>query len=143
MRHRIIVLEDDPNTRRLLTLILEGLGYEVVSAPEPSLCPLYSELDALCTHPFACGDFLITDNHMPRMTGLQFVARQGARGCKGVVHNKAIVSGTWEAHELEAAEKLGSKVFTKPYRIQEILHWLEERKKTIPPDRKLADLGEL
>jgi len=143
IRPRIIVLEDDTNTRKILTLILEGRDYEVLSAPEPALCPLYSDLNAYCNHDFACGDFLITDNRMPRMTGLQFIARQGERGCKGVVKNKAIVSGTWEDHELETAERLGSQIFTKPYKFGEIITWLEERRKTIPHDRKLAELGNL
>ena len=139
-RRRVIVLEDEDGSRKLLSQLLEQRGYEVISASEPLNCPLYTDLNSMCTHEFPCGDFLLTDNRMPRMTGLQFIARQGERGCKGVVHNKAVISGTWNEQELADAEGLGCKTFSKPYRITEILHWLEERGKNLPPDRKLAML---
>lgn len=140
MRPRIIVLENDEEARKLLGLLLQRRGYEIVSAAEPSLCPLYTDLGAPCSHEFPCGDFLLTDNRMPRMTGLEFIARQGERGCKGVVHNKAVISGTWTNLELQTASQLGCKVFTKPYQLADILAWLSERQKRIPPDRKLSNL---
>jgi len=143
MRPRIIVLEDDEGSRKLLSLLLQQRGYEVVSASEPLGCPLYSDLDSACRHQFACGDFLLTDNRMPRMTGLQFIARQNERGCKGVVHNKAVISGTWGEDELATAEKLGCQIFTKPYRLADIFSWLNECGKTIPLDRQLEDMGKL
>jgi len=143
MQLRIIVLEDDPSTRKLLTGALSRLGHQVISAAEPLICPLYTDIEARCTHEHACGDILLSDNRMPRMTGLEFVARQCVRGCKGVVHNKAVVSGSWRADELAEAERLGCKVFSKPYRLADILDWIDERGQSILPDRKLADLGAL
>jgi len=142
MRPRIIILEDEEGSRKLLSLLLMRRGYEVVSASEPNLCPLYADLDTFCSHEFPCGDILLTDNRMPRMTGLQFIARQQERGCKGVVHNKAVISGTWRAQELETATRLGCKVFSKPYQIDEIFHWLDEREQTLSPERKLTALDE-
>lgn len=141
MTPRIIVLEDDEQSRQALSRVLEQRGYEVVSAAEPLGCCLYTDLESPCTHEFPCGDFLLTDNRMPGMTGLEFIARQKERGCKGVVHNKAILSGTWEDWELESARQLGCQVFTKPCTLQEILRWLEEREATLAPDRRLTDLG--
>ena len=143
MRPRIIVLEDNASLRKVLTLLLESRGYEVLSAAEPSLCPLYTNLNARCTHQHPCGDFLLTDNHMPQMSGLEFVARQCERGCKGVVHNKAIASANWTPREMEAALRLGCKVFTKPFKTAAIFHWLKEREKTLPTGRKLTALGEI
>lgn len=140
MQPRIIVFEDDPVSRKLITLILEEAGYEVISAVDPTMCPLYDNLDAQCTHVDACGDFLLTDNQMPRMTGLEFVETQGRRGCKGVVQNKAVISAALTLEQRAKAEDLGCKVFRKPFRIEEILTWVEERKKLIPPDRKLTPL---
>ena len=143
MRTRIIVLEDDESSRRLLSMLLQVRGYEVISAAAPNSCPLYADLNAPCPHEYPCGDFLLTDNRMPRMTGLELIARQEQRGCKGIVRNKAVISGTWETHELETAEQLGCKTFSKPYRLVDILNWLNEREKTLAPDRKLARLDEL
>jgi len=143
MHPRVIILEDDEDSRRILAMVLERRGYEVVSAAEPLSCPLYTDLDARCTHEFPCGDFLLSDNHMPRMTGLQFVARQKERGCKGAIRNKAILSGTWDLQELETAARLGCKVFTKPYNLNDIYRWLMERRKKLPAGRKLTALGDL
>jgi hypothetical protein len=72
------------------------------------------------------------------MSGLAFVEAQTLRGCKGSVGNKAVISGTWEREELAKAERLGCKIFHKPFRINELLDWLEERRKLIPPWRKLV-----
>jgi len=120
-------------------LLLESRGYEVISAPDPTLCPIYATLEERCPHDEACGDFLLTDNRMPNMTGLEFVEAQNRRGCKGIVEHKAIISGTWSTQEREKAEKLGCKIFTKPYRVEEICSWLDKRRKKIPPHRNLVE----
>lgn len=140
MKPRAIVFEDDDTLRDLLSKMLHKRGYVVISAGSPMGCPVYEDLTALCPHEFACGDFLITDNHMPAMTGLEFVQAQEQRGCKGVVHNKAVMSACWTESELNLANYLGCKVFNKPFSIAEINSWLDEREKRIPHDRKLDDL---
>ena len=138
---RIIVFEDDDAIRQSLTLLLRKNGYEVISASDPTICPVYSTREESCSHEDACGDFLLTDNHMPNMTGLEFIEAQSQRWCKGIIANKAVMSGTWSSEEREKAEKLGCKIFTKPFRIEEIIEWLDERKILIPPSRKLAVLS--
>lgn len=141
MKPRIIVLEDDEVLRRRLSLLLKMHGYEVVSASDPTLCPVYSAPEKPCAHEGACTDFLLTDNRMPNMTGLEFVEVQTLRGCKGHVVNKAVMSGTWSQEDREKAERLGCKVFSKPFSIEEIIVWLDEQKKLIPADRSLGDLS--
>ena len=140
MKLRAIVFEDDEANLELITLVLERRGYEVISAADPTICPVYSNLEESCPHEDACGDFLMTDNRMPRMTGLDFVEAQSRRGCKGVVKNKAVISGSWCPEEQERAEELGCKIFKKPYSIKEVSEWLDEEEKKIPADRKLAVL---
>ena len=141
MQPRAIILEDDHSLRQLLSGVLESKGYEVVSASDPTICPIYANLQGICPHEFACGDFLLTDNRMPRMSGLEFVQAQTQRGCKGVVQNKAILSATWTDEDLQTAMQLGCKIFTKPYRFAEIHQWLDEQATKIPADRKLDDLS--
>ncbi len=138
---RAIVFEDNPSCRDVLSLILRKRGYEVISFSEPLECPLY--LDPECTGPqkHAFGDFLITDQRMPRMTGLEFLESQTKRGCQGCVSNKAIISATWTTEEIDKAENLGCKVFRKPFNIDELSQWLDEREKHIPKNRKLVDFG--
>lgn len=135
---RAIIIDDDASCRALLEVLLKQRGYEVISLSDPTACPLYAGSQCSCPQDHACGDFLLTDNRMPRMTGIEFVERQSQRGCKGIVGNKAILSGTWAEDELAHAERLGCQVFDKPYNFREIMAWLDEREKQILPGRKLV-----
>ncbi len=137
MQLRIIVIEDDEFCRELLSKVLLGKGYEVISLADPTACPLYMDEECTCPSEEACGDLLITDNKMPRMTGLEFVEHQSQRGCKGIVGNKLVVSGTWSPSELSSAEHLGCSVMHKPYKLNVLLDWIEVRKKRILHGRKL------
>ena len=75
---------------------------------------------------------------MPLMTGLEFLESQTKRGC-GCVSNKAIISANLTTAEIDKAKKLGCKIFGKPFNIDELTHWLDEREKHIPKNRKLVD----
>lgn len=142
IKFRAIVIDDDASCRSLLETLLKHKGYEVISLEEPMACPLYADPFCTCPHEHACGDFLLTDNRMPRMTGLEFVERQSRGGCKGVVVNKAVLSANWSEEDLATARRLGCRVFAKPYNLREISAWLDEREKTIPPGRKLVPFDE-
>ncbi len=140
MRLRIIIFEDDESIRELLTKALGKQGHEVLAFPDPLACPLYVRDDCLCSQDRPCGDLLVTDNRMPRMTGLEFIRRQCERGCKGVAANKAIVSGSWTEAQLREARRLGCKVFEKPLKLTELDAWIAERAEAISPTRQLIDL---
>lgn len=134
---RVIIIDDDENCRTLLAKVLERKGYEVISLTDPCACPLYMSTECRCPHEHACGDLLITDNRMPRMTGLEFVEHQSRRGCKGIVHNKMVLSGSWSEAEVERAARLGCTIMHKPYKLDQLLEWVVERQEQIPPGRKL------
>lgn len=140
MKLRIIIFEDDEPTRELLKKVLGRQGDEVLAFPDPLACPLYWRDDCSCLQQNPCGDLLITDNRMPRMTGLEFIRRQCEKGCKGVAANKAIVSGSWTDEQLREARRLGCKVFEKPLRLAELEAWIRQRAATISPARQLANL---
>lgn len=138
MKPRAIIIDDDESCREVLSLILRQNGYETFSFADPAACPIYVDPKCSCPHEHACGDFLLTDNQMPKMTGLDFVESQTLRGCKGAVCNKAIISGTLCWEEAARAERIGCKIFSKPVCLDELLAWLEARRKKIPPGRKLV-----
>ena len=134
MKPKVIVLEDDDASRKLISLVLQQNGYEVISAPDPTACPLYTHLEERCTKEHPCCDFLLTDNRMPNMTGLEFIEVQSQRGCKAKAENKAVMSGSWTQEERDKAHQLGCKIFKKPYRMNEILAWLTEQKRKLYQD---------
>lgn len=63
---RILVLEDDPDLRLLLRLVLERDGHVVVEAADGK-----QGLWALSSSPY---DLVTLDNSMPEMTGLELLA---------------------------------------------------------------------
>ncbi len=141
MELRVIIFEDDRPTRDLLKLVVEKQGHQVLAFPEPTACPLYENDRCDCRQEFPCGDLLITDNQMPRMTGLEFIRRQQERGCKGIAANKAIASSSWTETQWQEAISLGCKIFYKPLSLVALSTWIQERAATIPADRRLADLS--
>lgn len=64
---RILAVEDDPLTRRVLTAVLEQLGHTVVAAADGMAGWEQFELDP--------ADVVITDWMMPRLDGLELVKR--------------------------------------------------------------------
>lgn len=136
MKLRVVVFEDDDSVRDFIGMLVKSYGHEELSYREPTICPLYSDPVCRCSREEACADILVTDNHMPNMTGLEFIRRQSVSGCKGVMKNKAVISGAWSDVELHLAKSLGCKIFTKPIDIDEFVAWLKKCEETISHERK-------
>jgi two-component system sensor histidine kinase/response regulator len=64
---RILVVDDDNDTRQQSVAVLAGSGYDVESAKDGA-----AGWDALQTNDY---DLVVTDNKMPNMTGIEMVAR--------------------------------------------------------------------
>jgi len=140
MRLKALIFEDDGGVLEVINYLIRITGYyETLYYREPTLCPLYSDPTCICTCEKACTDILITDNHMPNMTGLEFIRQQHIRGCKGITKHKAVMSATWSGDDLQLAEELGCKIFTKPFDIHEFLNWLDECYKAISSDSKQVE----
>src|SRR5438552_3446145 len=66
-RKRVLVLDDEPAIQRLLKVVLESEGYEVVTTDDGHLA-----LDTIRHNPV---DLIIQDLRMPKLDGLQFLRR--------------------------------------------------------------------
>ncbi|NIQ37016.1 MAG: response regulator [Proteobacteria bacterium] len=139
MKVRAFVFEDNDTLRSMMSSVLEGRGYEVMSFPDPGFCPMVLNRECPCPHKHACADIIITDINMPSMTGLEFLENRRQNGCK--VKNRAVMSGRWSEEELDKARKLGCKIFEKPFSFADLGRWLEECEKRLDPKRKLSDLS--
>jgi CheY-like chemotaxis protein len=64
---RILVVDDDSDTRQLSVDVLAGSGYDVDGAKDGA-----DGWDALQTYDY---DLIITDNKMPRMTGVEMIGK--------------------------------------------------------------------
>jgi len=123
--------------RFTLKNILDDLAYEVHTFSNPGMCPLYYSSSHNCLLDDTCSDIIITDVNMPVENGLEFIKNRLNRGCK--IKFRAIMSADWNDSDLQYAEKIGCKVFSKPFEIQELLKWIDDCCKKIDQNRALAD----
>lgn len=108
---RVLVVEDDPNTRRVLVLLLQLRGYEVLETGEPR-----EGIDWVATMKI---DLVISDLQLPRMSGID-MAEAIARD-DGAPPMIAITSGSTGL--LRRAEACGhfETVIRKPVDVNELL----------------------
>lgn len=131
---RIIIFEDDPSLTKLLFLTLTKEGHSVQTFNDPTACPVYKDHGKECPKDKACADVIITDLMMPNMTGIDFLLLQRERGCKAQDHNKALISGAALTEETKRTiNELGCKFFKKPFKISELIAWVDECAKRVQP----------
>jgi CheY-like chemotaxis protein len=136
LKIRSFVFEDDPAIRAVLGSMLQGRGHEAIVFNTPAKCSHWMSPECPAPDGSTCVDIIITDNQMPQVSGLDFVRNQKKRGC-GCRHY-AVLSGKWDAEDLERAHELECMVFQKPSELSKISKWLDIVEKQIDPDRKLC-----
>jgi CheY-like chemotaxis protein len=104
---RVLVVDDDPNLRQLVTVRLEKAGHRVRGADSAA------EALALVADRGA-PDVVVLDVTMPGMTGLELLPAM--RALDGCAELPAIfLSGRVEHHEVEAGRALNATYLTKPF----------------------------
>ncbi len=114
----ILVIEDDPSVRTLLSKALAAKGYEVDTC-EDGLAGL-TRLEALAP------DLIIVDIMMPRLDGMTFV-----RAIKAHEHTKPIpvifLTAKNDPKSMIQGINLGARFYvTKPFQIDELLAKVEK-----------------
>lgn len=137
---RILLFEDDPALIALIKTVLTGKGHHVLAFTDPTACTVFRSPECNCPKDFPCADVVISDITMPNMTGVEFFKLQKERGCKALDANKALMSAA-NQENLEAVAELGCYFFKKPFKLAEMVSWIEECAKRVPDDRTLAELG--
>jgi CheY-like chemotaxis protein len=104
---RVLVVDDDPNLRQLVTVRLEKAGHRVRGADSAA------EALALVADRGA-PDVVVLDVTMPGMTGLELLpAMRELDGCADLP--AIFLSGRVELHDIEAGRALGATYLTKPF----------------------------
>ena len=107
---RILVVDDDPQIRRVMRMTLTGQGYEVDDAKEGE-----SALEKLRSGRF---DLVLLDMNMPGMGGLETC--RAIRGQSEVAVIMLTVRDT-EADKVDALDAGADDYITKPYNMPELL----------------------
>jgi len=97
---RVLYADDMKELRQLLEVVLGRDGHKVESVPDGNLA-----LDILQQNPSAY-DVVITDHHMPTVSGLELVARLRAMNYKGriIVFSSELseeVDATYRHHKVD------------------------------------------
>ena len=137
MKPRVLIFEDNDFLRSTLKNILVSNGYEVYDFSNPGMCPQYLSSNQNCLWDDSCSDIIISDVNMPVETGLEFIKNRLNLGCK--IKFRALMSADWTESDLQYAQKIGCKVFQKPFDLEELLQWLENCQKQIDQNRVLSD----
>jgi DNA-binding NtrC family response regulator len=137
MKYRVLIFEDNDTLRSILYQFIGGLGYEVFTFTDPSLCPLHKKKFCDIPNKSTCSDIIISGFNMPKVNGTEFIKDMWKKGCK--VNNFAIMSGNVTPEAVEEFEKLGGKIFRKPFDFEDLKDWLKNCEKVIQENRKLSN----
>ncbi len=114
----ILIIDDEESIRESMKDYLEDMGCKVMTSSEPTLCSVYNHEN--CTANTRCCDVLLTDQNMPRMSGLEFIRMQSERGCKLPPKYKMIMTGVITNDVRLQAEALGCQIIQKPFSLQSV-----------------------
>jgi len=107
MEPEILVVEDDPETLDLITIILERHGYRVVVAHDGR-----TALDVVARRN---PNLIITDVRMPQIDGIEMIRRVRAMGVALRFTPILAVTAYQLEHAAEAIEAGASRVLGKPF----------------------------
>ena len=138
MKARVLIFEDNDTLRSTLKSLLEDLGYEVHTFSNPGMCSQYYSSDHSCLVDDSCSDIIISDVNMPIANGIEFIKSRLNNGCK--INFRALMSADWNEADLQQAEKIGCRIFHKPFDLQELINWLDHCRKQIDERRTLANI---
>jgi DNA-binding NtrC family response regulator len=137
---RVVLYDDDAAVLSVLKDFFSLRGYEIISHQRPIAC-LVNEFADECPSAEACADIIITDYIMPGMNGVELLIAQSRRKCKVPIKNKAIISGFVDEIVLRKLHNLGYAYFEKPFNLDELSAWLDEREKEMDLTKPLGPLG--
>ena len=111
MSKNVLVIDDEPNMRHMLTALLEKAGYAVTVAADG--------VDGLSILESRAFDLILCDVRMPRMDGLSFLkqmTKQGLNSTTIVMSAYGTIDTAVEAMKLGAVDYI-----SKPFKADEIL----------------------
>ena len=111
MSKHVLVIDDEPNMRHMITVVLEKAGYTVIDAADGE--------DALSLLKSKAPDIILCDIRMPRMDGLTFLKQLAERG---IDTTTVVMSAYGTIDTAVEAMKLGAADYiSKPFKPDEIL----------------------
>ena len=124
MEMQALVIDDDVCCLDILVEYLTDKGFNVKSSLSPT-CPMMEQNVDSCPMDVPNYDIVLSDHHIPGMSGLEFFEYQKQRGCKIPPSHKALISGAISNKDQKIAESMGCKIFHKPTSLDLIDSWID------------------
>jgi CheY-like chemotaxis protein len=140
MIYRTLIVDDEPCILETLAIAIEERGHEAITAADTSCRPACCNTLCLCNENEVCANFLIIDQNLPGIKGLDFIEQLDQKGCKIPTENRAVMSAYLDNHELLRADQMGCKVLHKPVTFTKLNLWLDEREPHVDTICQLATL---
>ncbi len=108
---RILIADDDPGVRELLTEMVEGLGHEAVLVPDG-----IAALNAIAAEPL---DLVLCDVSMPGLNGFEVCRRLKSDPATRLIP-VVLITGVGEEFKLQGIEAGADDFFAKPFNMAEV-----------------------
>lgn len=125
MKRTALVIDDDVFCLDIAVEYLSDKEFDITSSLTPT-CPMIEQKLETCPMETHVYDIVLSDNHMPVMTGLELFELQRHGGCKVPPSHKALISGDISAKDQGRAENISYKVFRKPTSLDLLDSWIDE-----------------
>ena len=123
---KVTIFDNDISTLNLLKLFLTNQGHQPQVHTEPFSCALDLFKGNQCPSDSPCADAMIINMRDPTAANLEVLVKRVAQGCKLTNSNKAIMSTCMSGPQEGAIRAMGIHTIKKPFRMADILGWLEQ-----------------
>ena len=135
MKPHVLIFENSDILRSTLSRIISNLEYEVKAFSNPDTSP-YSYSSIHNSH-FANSspNIIISDVFLPPINEYEVLGLQKVDKLKFL----AFMPADWNEADIYYAEKIGCKVFKKPFDLKDLLKWIENCRKQIDQKNSLLN----
>ncbi|PLX98810.1 MAG: hypothetical protein C0623_11185 [Desulfuromonas sp.] len=125
MQLRSVVIDTNPEDRALVKNVLVDLGQNVDVCTSFEFCPVFQRQAGQCQLSSPCYDIqIVGQTDRSTRAGIDFIHWQRECGCKLATENSAAMSDSWSTEQIQIAEGLGIRLFTKPYLVRNLVDWI-------------------
>jgi DNA-binding response OmpR family regulator len=131
----ILVVDDDPDIRRLLAVLLQGVGHEVQAAPDGD-----KALEMISSHE---PDLIVLDVMMPKKDGYTVLKEMRSSGVRESTKVLVLTARSAESDWLRGYKLGADQYLTKPFDTEEFISIVDELLGMSQEQLKVRRLAEL
>lgn len=139
LKPNVLIFENSDILRSTLSSIISNLEYEVKAFSTPDKSPYSIASIQNCLSANSDPNIIISDVYLPLINGYEVLGYRPQKVDE--LKFIAFMPADWNEVDIYYTEKIGCKVFKKPFDLKDLLEWLDNCRKQI--DRKNILLNKL